>query len=235
MSRPSIEKRVLPGKVRCRKRSKTSTCVMRSSSAVVLAASIGGRKRPDSAASTQPFAFFRDEDLRVVEAGRRAVHAAQLLDGFKGVGRRFGDRAADQGGRQPLQVLIGDSMRARRQRGVADRRGSQRIELRGKMTVPADRLDEIGGADDNPSCRRRRWSSERRAPLRCRRLGRPVLECLARLWINGLGILPVPLVELENVRGIHSRELLQVHNLLIVTRLVWRHRSGEPLFTARFS
>ena len=50
MSSPSIEKRVLPTKVRCRKRSNTSTCVIRSSSASALLGSIGGRKRPLSAA-----------------------------------------------------------------------------------------------------------------------------------------------------------------------------------------
>ena len=41
-------------------------------------------------------------------------------------------------------------MRARRQRRVADRRGSERIELRRQMAVAADRLDEVGGADDDP-------------------------------------------------------------------------------------
>ncbi len=51
MSRPSTEKRVLPGNVRCRKRSKTSTCVSRSSSASASTVVTGGRKRPDSAAS----------------------------------------------------------------------------------------------------------------------------------------------------------------------------------------
>ena len=50
-SRPSIEKRVLPGKVRCRKRSNTSTWVMRSSSSRPSMGSVGGRNRRASTAS----------------------------------------------------------------------------------------------------------------------------------------------------------------------------------------
>ena len=47
MSSPSIEKRVLPGKVRCRNRSNASTCVMRSSSSNGSIGSGGGRNVPD--------------------------------------------------------------------------------------------------------------------------------------------------------------------------------------------
>jgi hypothetical protein len=50
MSTPSIEKRVLPGKVRCRKRSNASTWVSRSSSAIGSIGSAGARNRPNSAA-----------------------------------------------------------------------------------------------------------------------------------------------------------------------------------------
>ena len=38
---------------------------------------------------TQPFPFFGHEDLRVIEACRRAVDTPQLLDGVVGVGRRL--------------------------------------------------------------------------------------------------------------------------------------------------
>jgi hypothetical protein len=47
---PLEREAVFPGNVRCRNRSNTSTCVMRSSTASTLCGSIGGRKRPDSAA-----------------------------------------------------------------------------------------------------------------------------------------------------------------------------------------
>ena len=51
VSRPSMENRVLPGKVRCRNCSKTSTSVRRSRMARALSSSSEGLNRPVSAAS----------------------------------------------------------------------------------------------------------------------------------------------------------------------------------------
>ena len=45
-----MEKRVLPGNVRCRNRSKLSTCVMRFSSSRLSIGSLGGQNRDDSTA-----------------------------------------------------------------------------------------------------------------------------------------------------------------------------------------
>ena len=106
-------------------------------------------------------------------------------------------------------------MCAWRERRVAHWRGAKRIQLRGEMPVAANRFDEVGCRDDDPGVDAGRGRGRGRRGFR-----RPGLEGLARLWIDRLGILPVALVELENVRGIDSRELPQVHNLLIVTRLV---------------
>src|SRR6187455_1960857 len=152
--------------------------------------------------------------MRVIKARRRTVDAPQLLDGVVRVGGRLGDRPAYERRGQPFQVVIGDAVRTGRERRVAHRYRSEWVEVSRQMAVTANRFDEVRGADDNAGIHPRPGGWRRRG------LGRPALESLARLWINRLGILPVPLVELENVRGIHSRELFQVHNLLIVTRLV---------------
>ena len=78
----------------------TSTCVMRSSRSN---RSIGSLRRPEAPALgrvPQPLALFRDEDLRVVVAGGRAVDVAQPRDGLARVGRALGHGAADEAGRQ---------------------------------------------------------------------------------------------------------------------------------------
>ena len=59
----------------------------------------------------QPVALFGHEHVGVVEAGGRAVDAAQLLDRLERVGRCLGDRAADERRRQPLQIVVGDAVR----------------------------------------------------------------------------------------------------------------------------
>ncbi len=92
MSSPSIEKRVLPGNVRCRKRSKTSTSVSRSSSATGIDR-IGRRAVPAGLDRLpQPAALFGDEDVRHVVAGRRAVELAQPLDDVPHRVGALGDR-----------------------------------------------------------------------------------------------------------------------------------------------
>ena len=101
--------------------------------------------------------------------------------------------------------------------------------MSGEMTVTANGLDEVGRADDDTRVDLRRS---------CRHDGRalfgrlrPRVERLPGLRIDTRRILPVSLVELENVRGIDSRELAQVHNLLIVTRLVCPSRAADGGFS----
>ena len=49
---------------------------------------------------------------------------------------------------QRAQIFVRDAVRLRQQRRIADRPRAERIELRGKVSVAADRLREIHGADD---------------------------------------------------------------------------------------
>jgi len=67
----------------------------------------------------QPHPLLGDEHVRVVEAGRRTVDAAQPLDGLEGVGGRLGGGAIDQGCRQLPQVVVADPVRRGRKRGIA--------------------------------------------------------------------------------------------------------------------
>ena len=160
----------------------------------------------------QPLALLGHEDVRVVEAGRRAVDAAQLLDGLEGVGRGFRGRAADERRRQRPQVVVGDAVRARRQRRVAGRRRAERVDARGQMAVAADRLGQVGGADDARGMPKRPTGAP--APAAGRRsVGVHDCKGLSGGRIDRLGILPVLLVQLEDVSGVYSRELLQIHNL----------------------
>ena len=153
-----------------------------------------------------------------------------LVTDFDGV-MAENDRPADERCRELPQILIRDAMRARRERWVANRRGTQRIDPGGEMTVTAYGLDEVRGRNDDPHIEAASLKS-RRAGGRCLDVARrPALEGLAGFRIDRRGILPVTLVELENVRGVDSRELPQVHNLLIVTRLVCPSRAADGGFS----
>ena len=148
MSRPSIEKRVLPTKALCRKRSKVSTSVIRSSSSIVFDRLLRRAERAGLDVMAQPLALFGHEDVREVEADARAVDRAQPLDGLAGIARAFGQRSADQARRQRPQLGLGDAVRLGVERRVADRRRAQRVDRRREVAVAADRLGEVHGADD---------------------------------------------------------------------------------------
>ena len=98
-------------------------------------------------------------------------------------------------------------MRARRERRIADRRRAERIELRGEMAVAADRLREVRGADDCVDVDADVGASRTRLPAGSSSAGVHDSKASARRGIDRLGILPVALVQLENVPGIDSREL----------------------------
>ena len=104
-----------------------------------------------------------------------------------------------------------------RQRRVAGRRRAERIEAGGQMSVAPDGLGEVRGADDDvdvvaSTLRRQagRFPTGADRPRLSAPIGRPRLERLARRRIDRLGILPVSLVELQNVPGVHSRELAPI-------------------------
>ena len=107
MSKPSIEKRCLPGKMRWMKCSKTSTSVSWFEQIVRVGRS-GELAGFDGVA--QPFAFFGQADVIEVEAAGRRVDAAQRLGRFERVAGGWHQRSADQTGGQSAQVVGGDAM-----------------------------------------------------------------------------------------------------------------------------
>ena len=128
MSRPSIEKRVLPGKARCRNCSNASTWLRRSRSVDVVDRL---DRRPEAARLSgvaQPVALLGHEDVRVVVAGGGAVDPPQRGDRLERVGRGGRDRPGDQAGRQARQHPVRHAVERSGERRIADRRGSQRIE-----------------------------------------------------------------------------------------------------------
>ena len=205
MSRPSTEKRVLPGKVRCRKRSKVST----SRDAIEQRLLVDGRHGRTEAArldgDAQPLALFGDEDLREVVAGARAVGRPQRGDGRGGVGLALGKRSADDAGRELPELLLGDAMALGGEHRVTRRPRPQRVDLGAEVPVPPNPLRQRGDADHGPEV-------DRGGPCGGghRRLvgGRPLLEVGARLRVDCSGILPVPVVQLEHVPGIQPLKLV---------------------------
>ena len=199
---------------------------------------------PDpSAAGTGPTRR-RGAATRALRARTRARSRSRWSSSRRGAASRSprrrwptisADRAADERRRQPLQVVVGDAVRRGRQRRVADRLRAERIDARGEMAVAADATP--------PGWRRRRsW--------RCRGYVRPGvavpgaggvaprwrprgvhdLERLAGFGVDRVGILPVSLVQLQDVAGVDSLELIQTHGRPVATLrlrvLVPRERAG---------
>src|SRR5262245_44480500 len=76
------------------------------------APSVHGRQEaPGLRRVAKPLTLLGYEDLRVVEAGRRTVDPAQLLDSLIRIGGRFGHRPAHQRRGQATQVVVSDAMR----------------------------------------------------------------------------------------------------------------------------
>ena len=149
MSRPSIEKRVLPGNVRCRNRSNTSTCVRRSRRATGLIGSDGGAEAPAFGRVPQPVALFRDEHMRVVVTGRRAIHPAEGVDDVEHVRGGIRERRGNQRRRQVPEVLVGDVVGFGEERRIAAADPvPERIEPCGEVAVHANGLRQADGADD---------------------------------------------------------------------------------------
>ena len=157
----------------------------------------------------QPVAFVRDEHVRVVVAGLRAVEAAQPLDRVVRRHRAF-ERTGDEVRRDLLEVVLGDAVGFDAKRRVANRGpAANRIEPRGEVAVASDRLGQVDGADDLLERRQPRPGGGRnrnRHLVCCRRC--PPLEKLAGLGVNRGRIAAIFLVELEDVASIQTCELL---------------------------
>jgi len=80
------------------------------------------------------------------------------------------------------------------------------------MTVAADAFGEVRGAYDLVEVDAG-GGLDRRRGLFSRR---PRLEYLARLRVNGIGILLVALLEVAHEPSIDSRELIQTHGVPII-------------------
>ena len=201
MSSPSIEKRVLPGNVRCRNRSNASTCVSRSSSATGSIGSAGARKRPASAAWRSHSPLFGHEDVREVVAGGRAVDPAEGRDDAPACSTRRRRAATRSGRRQRSQVVVGDAVASRAgATGSPSGVRAQRIELRGQVAVAADRLREVDRADAS----RAGTPDERRRRLVLVGRRRPALEQRARFRVDRRRVLPEALVQLEHVPAVDA-------------------------------
>ena len=171
----------------------------------------------------QPLAFLGHEDLGVVEAGARAVDAPQLLDCLERVAGRLGEHAADECGRERLQVVVGDAVRAGRERRVAGRRIAERIERRRQVAVAADRLHEVRGRDRHldvqPVAALCRW----------RVGGPPGLEQRPRLLVHRQRVGAEAVVQLEHVTGVDTAETVQCHTVWkIYANSVPPTRAAEP-------
>ena len=145
--------------------------------------------------------------MRVVEARARTVHATQLLHRLERVRRVFRNHAADERRGKRLQVVVGDAVRLRRKRRIAQRRRAQRIERRGQVAVAADRLDEVRGGNGHLDVRPVRAIGVRRSGGLPRREQRP------RLLVHRLRVGLEPFVQLEYVAGVDSAELVQSHTV----------------------
>ena len=111
------------------------------------------------------------------------------------------------------EVLFGHAMRRRQERRIADRPRPERIELRGEMAVAPDRLRQVDRADRGSQ--RRRAGLELRLVVEIRRR-RPLREERTGFRVDRLGILPVAVVELENVPTVEAREPLPRWHILII-------------------
>ena len=136
-----------------------------------------------------------------------AVDPAQLLGGLPGVGCALGDGSADDERGQGLQILVRYPVEGRIQRRVSRRLAPERVELRGPMPEvpyvpyvlggPDGLLHVDFGGDLLPVSAGR--PHVRRAPG---------LEKLPHLSVDGIGVLPVVLVEFQHVAEVRPEKLV---------------------------
>ena len=109
---------------------------------------IGGLAEPSVLGGlAEPLALCRHEHLRVIVARRGAVDAAERRHQLLHVRRLVVQWRRDQIRRNTPQVVFGQAMCFRLERRIAWRLRPERIELRGKMAIPPDRLGQVDGRD----------------------------------------------------------------------------------------
>jgi hypothetical protein len=193
---------------------------------------VHGRTEPPRLGSVpQPLPLLRHEHVRVVIPRGRTIDAAQLVHRVERIAGRLGDGPAHETGRQLLQVRVRDGVRRSGQRGITERRGTERIELCREMPVPADRLRQV----ERRHCLVQEvWRDLRGRYAWCAGIaGRPRLEGLACFRIYRIGIAPIAFVQFEHIPGVHTRELVQFHNLSMVLQCHRRRRDARSLKSRR--
>ena len=177
-------------------------------------------RRPERAGlhmMTEPLALFGHEDVREIEADARTVDRAQTFDRLPRVAGGFGERAADQAGRQLTQIRFRDAVGFRKQRRVADRRGPQRIDPRGQVSVSSNRLRQVHGADDGAEI----GGGQQRRPRPGGVVGRGrarFLEARPGGGIDRVGIAAEALVQFERVPLVDPAKIAPLrHSLPILS------------------
>ena len=165
----------------------------------------GGTEAATLGRLPQPFTLVRDKHMRVVVAGRRAIDAAEQLNGV--VGRRDAlERAGDEIRRNTPGIVVGYAVCRRKERGITDRRTAPgRIEPRGQVSVPANHSARLTaptatssrGIDPVPAAGASSWSDGVHRSKSAR-----ASESTRRR------VLAVSLVPLENIPAIKPGELL---------------------------
>ena len=151
----------------------------------------------------QPLALVGNEHVRQVVPGRGAVDAAERLDDLGHVRGAGAQGRRHQVGRKVVKLGLRHAVRFGQQRRVAGWTAAERIQLGRQMTVSPDRLRQIDGADDLPDGQT--LGNRRRRVLRRRP---PALEKRPGFRVHGRGVLPVPVVQLEDVAAVEPGELL---------------------------
>src|SRR5215218_4636076 len=157
-----------------------------------------------------------------VVSGGVAVDPTQLVDGLPGVGRALGNRPADDERGQGLEVLVRYPVEGRVECRVTRRLAPERVEPRGPMPEvsyvpdvlrgPDGLLDVDLGSDLLPVGTRH--PQRRRAPG---------LEELPHLFVDGIGVLPVVLVEFQHVAEVRPEKLVLRLSLQSDHTLTCRH------------
>src|SRR3712207_1541747 len=165
----------------------------------------------------EPEALFRRVDVAEVVAGGLAVEAPELIHRLPRRVRALRDRpyagSVDYARRQGFELLLCQVVEARVERRIAGRFAPERVESSCPVPEVPDGPDVLDSPDDLVLVYPRdgRW----RASVHSRRA--PGLEELSRLLVDGLGILPVPLVELQDVAEVRPVELALGLSLQLIT------------------
>ncbi len=180
----------------------------------------------------QPGALARLLNVVEVEGGGAGVDGLKPSDRVRGVGRIDGGRPPDHPGWQRPEGGLVHAVRGEVQLRRARRVAAERVQPDGAVAVFPDRLSQGHRADDrvHGSGTRggRRGGSSGRRTIGYGRTVRPEDGRIERgkevphLGVNRVGILQIPIVELQHVAGVRSVERAQI-----------AHRSPIRLLAAR--